>query len=339
FYVGDSSALRRIVAYKKSSPFVGDKPLDSISLCFYGDSTGIKEWNRSSDQMPIKTINMAGLQKWEETDDYIIYLDKDAVMTTVEQYVTGTYDLFKERKADIDGAMELLKMNNIEWTSEDDSKLILDINKAQLERIANTPTTMEEDAVPQTFTTRAVPTTYEACFRVGKKSGEIYIGEGYEYFIKDFSTGAYDISSSTFNFSTNTDYNIKITTTESVSTHQQCFTEVKVLDVDFYKFRTLGDIGSYAFKVRPGALNTIHYTKTSTPKPFVKSIMPSGKLSFVTRTTDATHTFLNKGDGVVTFENGYFSLKGDNIQQFLVYNALLTEQEKQAELAKDIKLR
>ncbi|MGL6132547.1 MAG: hypothetical protein ACRCZ9_13120, partial [Fusobacteriaceae bacterium] len=60
-------------------------------MCLYADATGVRNWNSVNDQMPIKTINMAGIQKWEETEDYIIYLDKDAVMTTVEQYVTGAY--------------------------------------------------------------------------------------------------------------------------------------------------------------------------------------------------------------------------------------------------------
>lgn len=66
-------------------------------------------WNNPNDPMPIKTTNMAGLQKWEETEDYIIYLCKDAVMTTSEKGVN-----------------------------------------------------------------KSTPTVYECCFKVNKKSGEIY---------------------------------------------------------------------------------------------------------------------------------------------------------------------
>ncbi|MGL6131373.1 MAG: LamG-like jellyroll fold domain-containing protein, partial [Fusobacteriaceae bacterium] len=59
-----------------------DKPHNSISMGFgVGENGEIVQYNnKDTDPMPIKTINMSGLQKWEETEDYIIYLDKDAVI-------------------------------------------------------------------------------------------------------------------------------------------------------------------------------------------------------------------------------------------------------------------
>ncbi|MGL5716657.1 MAG: hypothetical protein ACRCX2_26820, partial [Paraclostridium sp.] len=196
----------------------------SISTRLWVDQYGLKKYDNPRDPFPFKTINNSGIKIMEETEDYQIWIDKDAVMTTVEKYVTGSYQTFLERKADIDGSVELLSLHEIEWTAQDDAKLFEDINNEALVKLEQSvmmlPVDGENEVQPIILEPKTVPTTYECCFRVDKKEKNFYIGEGYEYFIKDFSTGAYDVSSSTFNFSTNTDYNIKITTTESVSTHQ-----------------------------------------------------------------------------------------------------------------------
>ncbi|MGL5711812.1 MAG: hypothetical protein ACRCX2_02230 [Paraclostridium sp.] len=271
-------------------PFEQPYPNENISMCLYADATGVRNWDSVNDQMPIKTINMAGIQKWEETEDYIIYLDKDAVMTTVEQYVTGAYDKFQDVKALIDTFTEMLSENGIEWTTEDDSKLFTDINDSMLEEIINTPTQLDEPTEIQTFTSKAVPTTYECCFRTDKKNGEIYIGEGYN-------------------------------------------------NVD---------------GVVPSG------------KPFVKSIMPSGKLAFVTGANSDTHTLITKDNStfkeytisrdenlettIIDFreEELVFVEVLDNVmgevkfngqyKQILIYKGILTDAEKETEDAKEISL-
>ncbi|MGL5712820.1 MAG: hypothetical protein ACRCX2_07360, partial [Paraclostridium sp.] len=397
FYVGDSSALRRIVAYKKSSPFVGDKPLDSISLCFYGDSTGIKEWNRNSDPMPIKTMNNNGLQVLEEVPgEYKIYIDKDAVFTTVAKYAPGSYQTFMERKADVDNSRSLLKGYKIEWTQQDDSELFIQCNNEAISKIENQPMTLDEPTQPVVLEPKTVPATYECCFRMDKKSGEFYIGEGYErkyVGFNGFSVGGIFGSSGFSVVSDNVDSEgyrtVAIEKTGDTSASRDYFISCGkstpsnkinhiIVDIELpagvtieqtrgsgidpytkradgmYECFTTANSGNnydrlFSLKksMSVGEMVAVKYKIYSVyedlpspnPKPHINSVMPSGKLDRISNANESTRTFLNKGDGVVTFGNGYFSLKGDRIQQLLVYNALLTEQEKQTELAKDIKLR
>lgn len=330
--------------------------------------------------MPIKTMNNNGLQVLEEVPgEYKIYIDKDAVMTTVAKYAPGSYQTFMERKADVDNSRSLLKGYKIEWTQKDDSDLFIQCNNETISKIENQPMTLDEPTQPVVLEPKTVPTTYECCFRMDKKSGEIYIGEGYENLFSSARNWAnvVDVVETTGNategwytakwiganrtdsfnpFVTN---NLTVNSGDVFSFNFKCKTDCKINMVGFG-----GPDGQFSSDLNSITASTsttnrhltlryqqiaftqgwqetvynICITKTSTPKPFVKSVMPSGKLAFVTEVNETTHTFLNKGDGVVTFGNGYFSLKGDKIEQFLVYNALLTEQEKQTELAKDIKL-
>lgn len=363
-------------------------PDSRISLGFSADENGLQYYNNPNDPMPIKTINMAGLQKWEETDDYIIYVDKDAVMTTVQNYVTGTYDLFLERKNQIDGAMELLKENGIEWTAEDDSKLLQDINLAQLERIASMPTTMDESTEIQAFETRTVPTTYECCFRTDKKTGEIYIGEGYENlwsvfqintkcaeasknsnghlnvkFVGDVSNfwiikseqqttqGSYSttcvivsssvpLSPSHLNLNHNsTTYNeVKNVDLIEIGKTYNILNECKVEGIfNLASFRVLSVIvqKDSVFEL------ALQITKTSTQKPFVKSVMPNGKLSFVTDANEATHTFILKVTDLKTinFTGSEFNVNGnERLNQTLVYKGIMTSTELKAENEKVINI-
>ncbi|MGL6167462.1 MAG: hypothetical protein ACRC0Y_04145 [Fusobacteriaceae bacterium] len=175
---GSTMALGNRSGYLDPFSSSVDKPDSRLSTGFgVGENGELAFYNKKdSDPMPIKTRNMNGLQKWEETEDYIIYLDKDAVMTTVENYVVGAYDLFMERKANVDSNESLMKDYKIEWTEEDDSKLMLDTNNYLLSQ----PVTLEEDEVSPSLETKVVPTTYEACFRVDKKTKDVYVGEGYE---------------------------------------------------------------------------------------------------------------------------------------------------------------
>ncbi|MGL4454053.1 MAG: hypothetical protein ACRCTZ_23125 [Sarcina sp.] len=362
---------------------MGEQPDKRISMMMYGDENKLQEWNDTkNDPMPIKTMNNNGLQVLEEAPgEYKIYIDKDAVMTTVAKYALGSYQTFMERKADVDNSRSLLKGYKIEWTQKDDSELFIRCNDEAISKIENQPMTLDEPTQPVVLEPKTVPTTYECCFRVDKKTGEFYIGEGYEnlvttlggvyanfraigegnsaMFDKDKSIFKYNSSNDETNLNLNSLFNnlspipssdihtmtVKVSNSYGLDVSKMSFKltgiPVSYFNADEEKYANVSNSTTsiYLNLAQTGTADfRIQITKTSTPKPFVKSVMPSGKLDRISNANETTHTFLNKGDGVVTFGNGYFSLKGEKIQQLLVYKALLTEQEKQVELAKDIKL-
>ncbi|MGL5722906.1 hypothetical protein [Cetobacterium sp.] len=346
---------------------------------------GIKEWNRNSDQMPIKTMNNNGLQVLEEVPgEYKIYIDKDAVMTTVAKYAPGSYQTFMERKADVDNSRSLLKGYKIEWTQQDDSDLFIQCNNEAISKIENQPMTLDEPTQPVVLGPKTVPTTYECCFRVGNDG--VYVGEGYENLCSNIGSltlghmvgtnlNIYDnVDSQTFTGNASASIIINVLLKNAINIGEKYYIYSRIVNRSKYSitltFNALTVTGNSilpnedkAFRVvfEAFANSSLNYqvrgnnvagdefyfdiykdkmiVKSDASKPFVKSVMPSGKLDRITNANETTHTFLNKGDGVVTFGNGYFSLKSEKIQQLLVYNALLTEQEKRAELAKDIKLR
>ncbi|MGL5717243.1 MAG: hypothetical protein ACRCX2_29800 [Paraclostridium sp.] len=328
--------------------------------------------------MPIKTMNNNGLQVLEEVPgEYAIYIDKDAVFTTVQRYVPGTYQEFSDRKSLIDSSAGLMKSYSITWSTQDSVNLINEINNKALKRLEEQPMMLpvEGEETPneiQVLSARAVPITYECCFRVGNEG--VYVGEGYENLANDRTTGwktsATILGSGLYIINTDNpiesvypfnksgvsvpnekySFNWEVAKGEGFQIKQsnRCVGGDKVISVEksgTYTITTdqnatsVSDLSYVRLTTTNSITIKLQITKTPTPKPFVKSVMPSGKLDRISNANETTHTFLNKGDGVVTFGNGYFSLKGENIQQLLVYKALLTEQEKQTELAKDIKLR
>lgn len=179
FYLGGNR--RTVAAILNANPFIGDKPDERISLCVYADERGLRYWNDKKDPMPFKTINNNGLKIWEETEDYIIYIDKDAITTTVEKYVVGSYQIFMERMKDIERSNELIKSYNIEWTSEDNSKLFIQINNESLEKLEQSPMLLPEDTIQIVLDPKTVPTSYDCCFTVRKDDNySLYINDGYE---------------------------------------------------------------------------------------------------------------------------------------------------------------
>ncbi|MGL5049339.1 MAG: hypothetical protein ACRC6E_01735 [Fusobacteriaceae bacterium] len=313
-----------------------DKPDSRLSTGFgVGENGELAFYNKKdSDPMPIKTRNMNGLQKWEETEDYIIYIDKDAVMTTVENYVVGAYDLFMERKANVDSNESLMKDYEIEWTEEDDSKLMLDINNYLLSQ----PVTLEEDEVSPSLETKVVPTTYEACFRVDKKTKDVYVGEGYEnvYLPRNkwttIGVGATIIQTNleggwkkAIIKVPNGDYSPRIES-ETFIGNQSYFSEIKIRNnKKEFKMHVWVDADGVSGKTIPVADSSTHFegnnfnsalepirfnivagvldlefeffcfaTKTATEKPFVKTVMPNCKLDIITTAEPLTHSFIIK---------------------------------------------
>ncbi|MGL5717611.1 MAG: hypothetical protein ACRCX2_31645 [Paraclostridium sp.] len=338
----DSSSLYYVLRSREQHRI---KPiLDSrLSLRVYADKTGLKIYNDPADPMPIKTTNMAGLQKWEETEDYIIYLCKDATMTTVQNYVTGTFQTFQERISDIESSQELMKSYSIEWTEQDSINLINEINNEALVKLEQSvmmlPVDGENEVQPIILEPKTVPTTYECCFRVDKKEKNFYIGEGYENFADKKPLNQTGLTSTIDYLS---DGWARVTYTESgnTSSNRVYLSKLKQPISDevgvYFKanFRNVnggfsvfgGDfngnrlsfskdgivVGNLTNTQKPDAgfatfifsnsvqqsfeieLDKLIITKTSTPKPFVKSVMPSGKLAFVTGATSETHSFLGK---------------------------------------------
>ena len=331
--------------------------------------------------MPIKTIDNAGLSIYEETDDYYILMDKNRVETTVQNYATGTSDIFYSRMRDIENSQGLMRGYSISWSKEDSSKMLLDINSEQLEKLAQTPSLMpfEEDTRALTLETKAVPTSYMCCIRVDKRTGEIYSSDGYENIkTTDHYTIYHDaryinnnedleitwkvktsncaISGKQYNLGEPYSFSFYNDTPTSISdtrliwknftNHKMGYNEQSklfeyssenIVDVRCYFEANLNNVPFNIGDVT--IVRKFQITQTPNIKPFVKSIFPNGKLEFESTVNETTHTFLIKGNGVITFGSGSFSLKGEKIQQLLVYKGLLTEQEKQAELAKDIRLK
>lgn len=334
-----------------------DKPHDSIVMSFQIVDGELVFYNKKdSDPMPIKTTNMAGLQKWEETEDYTIYLCKDATMTTVQRYVAGTFQEFQERKALIDSSQELMRSYTIEWTDQDSINLINEINDVALTKLEQSvmmlPVDSEEfvNEIP-VLLPRAVPVTYECCFRVDKKSGEIYIGEGYENLFTNFSVYSSDLFEVTraendigivwkgpsgrnsFNIgSTNLAMNINdnISVNFKTNTPSSCINSIVTAPSNTV-YNSLSFTTTVADSViRPRANNfnfTENYTenisnfqitKTTNSKPFVKSVMPSGKLAFVTNGSMENYSSIVKGvkrlsgasTGAQIIRFGRYSLEG-----------------------------
>lgn len=327
-------------------------------MCVYADETGYRFWNSKKDPMPFKTRDNAGLKILEETPDYIQYICKNAVMTTAEQYVVGSYDTFMVRMRDIEGSQELMRSYNITWTSQDSINLFHEINNAELERISNTPIMLpeNEENQPLILESKTVPVDYDCCFTVRKDDNySFYINEGYEnlwsntlsanlntinsksgtgvetisyinkvnggifklkgtsntsvpfIFIRPVGINQDDILSSTGYCSFNR-IGYKVGTTGGIPSNTLTYvdnifkiTNAKMVNVNFMVTvlkESQSQIGEdYDVEVD---FKNFQITKTSTQKPFVKSIQPNCKLAFNTPATSETHSFIMKN---INFKN------------------------------------
>ena len=159
-----------------------------MKMRMYADKNGIKQHLNPTDNTLFKTLNNNGLKIWEETEDYWIYMDKDVVTTTVQQYVTGAFDRYLEMNRTIDSNISLLKSYNIEWTTEDKCRLFESINDSMLNELASQASDLGiEDSQPLVLEPKTVPIEYLCCFIVDKETKEFYVEEGYEN-LTNFST-------------------------------------------------------------------------------------------------------------------------------------------------------
>lgn len=244
-------------------------------------------------------------------------------------------------------------------------------NIARVEREQSLRVVSDIEEQPLVKSMQRVITTINFCARVDLEDGSIYIGEGYENLFTDLTitNGTIDNVDErgfvTFTCTTGvaivhsrkpliatTQYSVSAECLGEFSNFQVSFNQDSFIreDINFDSTRVIKKTKATTINIasdRSVCLRTeinktrtgrICLTKTSTSKPFVKSMMPLCKVAYTTNANPTTHTILVKGNG--TFKSGSeLSFTGESINQILVYKGLLTEQEKQQELTKDIKLR
>ena len=305
-----------------------------LSLHVYADKDGVHFNNNSKDQMPLKTLNGNGLQKLEETEDYCIYICKDAIMTTVEKYAPGAYQKFQETQALINSNDGLLKEYSIDWVNKDDADLFIQINNDEVAKIESQPMMLpvegEEPTRPMVLDSKTVPTTYDCCFTVRKDDNySLYINEGYENLFPieqfyDYGNGDYFKSLKNSSYIYNV---LKVITLKPNLKYYIKYEEVKNVGINSMKVHinqgslpTLTIQSSDKISDYGGIINTTQQAqfqvrfdafevnteikfdikkpiivKSDIQKPFVKSIQPNCKVAFETPATYDTHSFIMKG--------------------------------------------
>ncbi|MGL5691929.1 MAG: hypothetical protein ACRDD8_14065 [Bacteroidales bacterium] len=305
----------------KSSPFVGDKPLDSISLCFYGDSTGIRIWNNPNDPMPIKIANGKTLEQcvFYRGGGITVYTDNSV---TVKSY-PGFYDYYLANERKMSEVM-LLPVEGEEVAKDEEyyKKLINGLAVDYNKQVENAPNLYRGAMVLQDVNTPA-PIDFACTVFVDK----IWIGEGYSVGTADRPPCPVNVPIGKLAFVTQATSETHSFVMDIVETEGNTFGNTL-----FYSCgaKAIGDFE------RPTALTKESLKgKALTSKSYAKYIYPTGEVDFA---------YVNKGltSGTIYFANNdnNQNRKSVNIfSQLLIYKANLTETELKAELAKDIKLK
>lgn len=320
-------------------------PDPRISLCVYGDSTGLRYWNNPNDPMPIKTYNDMPIEEciYEETDDYIIYCDRTTmVMNAMPNLYTRFLEWEKENAVEVSENVA----RTLVGIEKDYDKILYDLNCELIEEELNKPTlynmAMEEEEPTFTWdmlSDEVMPTPEHFACRIDKKTGEIYIGEGYEnlFPFEKFSS----VNCNTF-FASLKNPTAKNNVLKTISQNANG-------DIYYLRYAKVYNLGQNDIKVNVNRLDidpktvqpnsailnyegviemnsTTHFqvrfdafdidteiqfniecpiiTKTSTPKPFVRKFMPDGKLTLVTNATSETHSFVMKGINTIVKPSG-----------------------------------
>lgn len=202
--------------------------------------------------------------------------------------------------------------------------------QAQLLSVRNT---MKEEVQPLVKSMQRVITTINFCCRVDLEDGSIYIGEGYENYTSFYNGERAGVTTTvennflatatvTGNASTmysvfmnsgseiNQQYTINYEILEGVNFFDRVAFLNNDTGVTIINRELSGSITQVSMSSAFNNFNTyfkasstigdyikykVNVTKTSTPKPFVKSHMPVGKLAFITNATSETHSFVMKG--------------------------------------------
>lgn len=308
---------------------------------------------------PFNTMDNAGIDVYEETLTYKIYMDKNRRMTTVNEYVPGAYQKFTEIQNLINDNEAILKSYKIEWNELDDSELFKVINSDLLLK-AKIPYMLDGRLITPKFSSKSVPTTYKCCFRVDKFTNQFYIGAGYENLLdpttawnESFNTSSYipacaDGSNYSWDFEQKETAYTHLyvrrpflcvdgaTYYASVSNIHADYTDISEDGLDFQvfddswnillatptenAFTAVGDVCHFSSSSTTSSekitvsmvMGEPQITKTTEKKPFVKSIMPSGKLQLKNSADDTQFSFIYKG-AITTIEGGikHQILQGD----------------------------
>ncbi|MGL5648332.1 MAG: hypothetical protein ACRDDY_10805 [Clostridium sp.] len=279
--------------------------MDSISLCFYGDSTGIRMWNNPNDPMPIKIANGKTLEQcvYYRGGGITVYTDNSV---TVKSY-PGFYDYYLANERKMSEVM-MLPVEGEEIVKDEEyyEKLInglaIDYNK----QVENAPNIYRSTMVLQDVNTPA-PIDF-ACTVFA--DGQIWIGEGY-------SVGAVDRPPCPVN----------------VPSGKLAFVTPATSDTHSFVIKGVTNNNS------PGLISKHHsdssYWKIEIKKIHKKDILVSS--SYINENVIRLAGSTNSNTLFITFGNRQFLI--DSFSQHLIYKANLTETELKAELAKDIKLR
>lgn len=145
--------------YEVKNPFLYKNiPDNRVVFCLQGDKHSIKIWNHPASGIEIKTRNNSGIVMYHNDDKrFQTFIDKDAVITKIGNYVEGTYPRFRELRSLILENKGLIFDNAIEWNDDEDfPELLLAVNEKNIERKRRNK---------EVYTTQelAMPTSYYFC--------------------------------------------------------------------------------------------------------------------------------------------------------------------------------
>lgn len=253
------------------------------------------------------------------------------------EYVQFDYyiDGVKQEKFELTSEKtDLIKINNNKIFAFKSGKIKLSTEHSFFTLSINDKLVKEEPCI-FTRDTKVIPIPIDFCCRIDKKTGEIYIGEGYENLVQQsnfFSDGASIInwnedgsfkskvskeSISYLTFTRRIENNIgeKISVNFEIINNPNNFKRFVPYNEDFDYIGDKDFIkkgkGVGTTKKTPLTYGYLFYlennnglnatvtmkaciTKTSTPKPFVKTIMPQCKFTLITSATSETHSFIMK---------------------------------------------
>lgn len=289
------------------------------------------------------------------------------------EYVQFDYyiDGVKQEKFELTSEKtDLIKINNNKIFAFKSGKIKLSTEHSFFTLSINDKLVKEEPCI-FTRDTKVIPIPIDFCCRIDKKTGEIYIGEGYENSLKTTNSINDDVIREIVDI--NTEKITKKSNKELIEifnyqwppkspgyfsyrflTEKQNIEKVSI-SATGYKWQNgktvhvhnNGDNRWEYFKIelnqnfKIGETITLEYFRVFNKKtevPYVKSIMPNGKLSLVSRATNETHTLIAKGKNATYSATGTeINLYGDEkLKQFIIYKGNLTQEELELENTKDI---
>lgn len=336
--------------------FLGSQPHPSLVLGVESTPNGLFIYNRFDDKMPLSISGGKKLEEClvEETEDYKIYADGGTQIRMgrtglAQKYIEALNTIYSE---EIEKGSNILSPKHLTSEVQFHSDLLDILNdehnkeiEAAYEAQLKVRNTLTDEPYLEPLSEQRVFVAINFACRIDKKSGEIYIGEGYEnlftgtlsindgykvlelietendfvytventrgdvnsifsIFTKDVSfsgetfvySQAYGILSNenkeNILISNSYDSKIDITPNSDKTLDNIIKRSTSNISVRFGNAnKTLGNVTKFIISKKIFLRKAKNLTDK---KPFVKSIMPSGKLAFVTNATSETHSFVMK---------------------------------------------